>query len=170
MTVIEVKPPQLTVYQPMVIDLFLAGSIENGKAEDWQSDITRYIKTFFSEYNINILNPRRTAWDSSWKQTIENKNFKDQVNWEMDHLDSSDIIFFNFLGDTMSPISLLELGYVCKTKKEIIICCEKDFWRRGNIEVVADRNNIQLFDDFTEAKTYLKSILKDKFKNMFPNY
>lgn len=157
MSVNEIKPLDLEIYQEHSVNIFLAGSIENGKADDWQKDIVEYIKNFFSEFNVNIFNPRRDDWDSGWEQSIKNKNFKDQVYWEMDHLDSSDIIFFNILGDTLSPITLLELGYECKsTNKVIIINCEEQFWRKGNVEVVAERNNLPLFTNLDSAKHYLK--------------
>ncbi len=35
--------------------IFLAGSIENGKAEDWQAVVERMLEG----YDVTILNPRR---------------------------------------------------------------------------------------------------------------
>ena len=59
MSVNEIKPTDVEIYQEKAINVFLAGSIENGKADDWQKDIVEYINNYFSEYNINIFNPRR---------------------------------------------------------------------------------------------------------------
>jgi len=39
--------------------VFLAGSIEMGKAEDWQSEMTK----FFNELDWGVFNPRRDDWD-----------------------------------------------------------------------------------------------------------
>ena len=55
--------------------IFLAGSIEMGKTEDWQTKIANHLQF----YKGTILNPRREHWDSSWKQTITNKKFRTQV-------------------------------------------------------------------------------------------
>ena len=55
--------------------IFLAGNIEMGNAENWQEELTKYF-----ERDFNIFNPRRDDWDSSWKQSINNPQFYEQVN------------------------------------------------------------------------------------------
>lgn len=49
--------------------VFLAGSIEMGKAIDWQKEIG---DEFENSDDVCILNPRRDDWDSSWEQSIDN--------------------------------------------------------------------------------------------------
>ena len=104
--------------------IFLAGSIENGKAIDWQSDMVSFIGT-----SANIFNPRRLDWDSTWVQSFENPNFFQQVNWELDALEKSDIIIMHFDSKTLSPISLLELGIFAKSGK-LHVSCPDGFWRK----------------------------------------
>jgi hypothetical protein len=134
--------------------IFLAGSIEMGLAEDWQSKTVE----IFKDYNLTFLNPRRDNWDSTLTQEMMNKEFSYQVNWEMDNLDECDIIFMNILPDTKSPITLLELGLHADSKK-IIVCCPDGFWRKGNVEIVCSRFNIPLYNNFEEAIEKLKLIL-----------
>lgn len=43
--------------------IFLAGSIEMGKAENWQDKVVRLLK----DKEVIIFNPRRDDWDSSWE-------------------------------------------------------------------------------------------------------
>ena len=53
------KPP----YSHTQIDgfcIFLAGSIEMGKAVEWQDKVSESLE----EYSGNILNPRRVEWDN----------------------------------------------------------------------------------------------------------
>src|SRR5271154_863946 len=88
--------------------IFLAGSIEMGKAEDWQAKLFHSIMS----HNVTVYNPRRDNWDPSWKQDISNPFFKEQVVWELDHIDLADIVVFYFDPTTMSPITLMELGIV----------------------------------------------------------
>jgi len=57
--------------------IFLAGSIEMGVAEDWQSLLEKKL----SEYEVTIFNPRRDDWDSSRKQDQSDPQFNHQVNW-----------------------------------------------------------------------------------------
>ena len=56
----------------------------------------------------------------------------------------------------MSPISLLELGYISGVNSsKLIVCCPNKFWRRGNVQIVCSRESIPLFDNIEEAKASL---------------
>ena len=143
-----VKPPS-----PVLIDderkkIFLAGSIEMGKADEWQ----KRIETTLQDEDIIVYNPRRDDWDSSLKQDINEPQFAEQVNWEMDALDDADVIAFYFQPETKSPISLLELGlYADKARtKTLIVCCPDGFWRKGNVDIVCQRYIIWSTDSFNE--------------------
>ena len=58
-----------------VIRIFLAGSIDMGTAEDWQAVVTKEIQKINISKDIEIYNPRRDDWDSSWVQSKDNKQF-----------------------------------------------------------------------------------------------
>jgi hypothetical protein len=131
--------------------VFLAGSIEMGKAVDWQKEVTKEV-TNYMDY---IFNPRRDDWDSSWTQSINNPQFNEQVSWEMTALDIAQVIFMYFAPETKSPISLLELGLYASSNK-MIVCCPREFWRRGNVEMVCDRYTIPIYDSLTEAIPKIK--------------
>jgi hypothetical protein len=156
---IEIKPPSREKHN-FKKAIFLAGSIEMGTAEDWQ---TKIIKDLYTQ-PIAIYNPRRDDWDSSWEQDINTPNFYEQVNWELDMLDKADIIFMYFDPTTKSPISLLELGlYADKCGNDIyqhmIVCCPQGFWRKGNVDIVCQRYGIPVFDNFDTALIALKAKL-----------
>ncbi len=155
--VVIVKPPERpakSVYKTHK-SVFLAGSIEMGKAEDWQEEVTKALIKSDDE-NIAIFNPRRDDWDSSWEQTIENENFEEQVTWELDHLEAATVIALYFDPKTKAPISLLELGLHANDDK-IIICCPDGYWRKGNVEIMAKRFNIPLIDNMEE---FLEAVRK----------
>lgn len=136
--------------------LFLAGSIEMGKAIDWQEEITKSL----NDYKINIFNPRRDEWDSSWEQKIENEKFRKQVLWELKYINEADIVIFYIQGDTKSPISLMEMGLTFKDKdKKVFVACENNFWRRGNVEVACYKYNIPLFENLEDLEKELKVYL-----------
>ena len=141
-----IKPPSTLKYQGTCI--FLAGSIEMGSAEDWQTIVTNDINHTFTE-NLTIFNPRRDEWNSSWKQEQSSPQFNEQVNWELNALDHSDIIFMYFDPTTKSPISLLELGLY--SNKNMIVCCPDGFWRKGNVEIVCARHNIPLYNTLNDG-------------------
>lgn len=137
------------------IKIFLAGSIEMGKAVDWQSNTESYLKSY-SMTNYTLFNPRRKEWDESWLQDYMNPNFYQQVSWEMNGLDKCDFIMMYFDPLTQSPITLLELGLYASSKK-IVVCCADGFWRRGNVQMVCEKYNIPFYDTLLETQEYIKN-------------
>ncbi len=137
------------------ISVFLAGSIDNGKAINWQEEVSEQYR---GSSVVTIYNPRRDDWDWSWEQKLDNPQFAEQVNWELDFLDRSTFVFMFFGGNTKSPISLLEFGRItAKYPEKLIICCEPEFWRRGNIEVMCNREGIELHEDLKGAMIELST-------------
>ena len=141
MTVI--KPPHSLSLNSKrgVVSIFLAGSIEMGTAEDWQSKVEKH---FENNPMYQIFNPRRDSWDSDQAKEFENPQFFQQVSWELNALDKADVIIMNFSTETKSPISLLELGLYARSGK-ISVVCPKEFWRSGNVEFICERFGIPLF-------------------------
>jgi len=136
-------------------DVFLAGSIEMGTAEPWQERLVNE----FKDTDIRFLDPRRDDWDSSWVQEASNPQFAQQVNWELDALDYSDLIVFYFDPNTKSPITLMELGLYA-TSGKVIVCCPDGFWRKGNVEIVCQRHNVTLVNSFDELVNAVKKETK----------
>jgi hypothetical protein len=130
--------------------VFLAGSIELGLAENWQLVIGEW----FLSIGWNVFNPRRSDWDSSWIQSYENPQFNQQVSWELNALDKSDVILMYLDPNTKSPISLLELG-LHATSKKLYVVCPDGFYRKGNVEMVCSVYDIPLFNTLEEFKKYL---------------
>jgi hypothetical protein len=139
------KPLTPISVEPHEKSIFLAGSIEMGRAEAWQEKI----ELALADLPIVILNPRRDEWDTSWEQSIQNGPFREQVEWELDGLEQASVIAVYFAPTTQAPITLLELGLFARTGK-LMICCPEGYWRRGNVEVVCSRFGIDLWSDFTE--------------------
>ena len=136
--------------------VFLAGSIEQGVAEDWQTKVTKHLTDEYGKYKEQyyIFNPRRDEWDATWEQSIDNPKFNEQVNWEMSALDCARKIFMYFDPKTKSPISLLELGLYASSKR-MIVCCPHGFWRKGNVEIVCCRHEIPLYTDLQRAMLHI---------------
>lgn len=127
--------------------VFLAGSIEMGTAENWQSRLITQLK----DIEGTIWNPRRDAWDPSWEQQASNPQFREQVEWELNYLEAADRIWMYFDPTTKSPVTLLELGLLAWGVVSLTVCCPDGFWRKGNVEIVCEKYQIPLvhtFDDF----------------------
>lgn len=139
----------LTSPAPLVLDarpsVFLAGSIEMGVAEDWQAELTHAL----DDLDVTILNPRREAWDSTWRQSIDEPRFREQVEWELEALERSTVIALYLAPATKAPISLLELGLFARSGK-VLACCPDGYWRKGNVEVVCARYGVTLVSAMSE--------------------
>ncbi len=140
------------------IKIFLAGTIEMGNSEDWQQKVVNDFQDFCKEKEVVIFNPRRFDWDASWEQSIENKQFSDQVNWELNALEVSDFIIMFFDKKSKSPISMLELGLFADSNK-MLVCCEDGFWRKGNIDIVCKRKGIPTFENLEDLIKALKNLI-----------
>lgn len=124
--------------------VFLAGSIEQGKAADWQTILTnKILAAGKADY---VFNPRRKKWDATWVQSINNPVFTEQVEWELLALDIAEVIYMYFAPETKSPISLLELGLYAHTGK-MQVCCPDGFWRKGNVDIICKRFNIKTISE-----------------------
>ena len=149
------KPPfNIRTIDLQTKSLFLAGSIEMGDATNWQMEIEDYL----SEYDGNILNPRRDDWDSSWTPSANNKQFRQQVEWELYGLDNAAVIAMYFEPKTKSPISLLEFGMHMRSGK-VIVCCPDGYEKKGNVEVTCKFYGVPMYETLDELKEALKLVV-----------
>ena len=150
---IEIQAPNKVIIPDGYYSLFLAGSIEMGKAEKWQERVVREL----SDLPLVFMNPRRDDWDSSWEQKIENKQFNEQVTWELKSLEDADFIILYLDPNTQSPISLLELGL--HASDNIFVCCPEGFWRKGNVDIVCERYGIPTYDNIEDLLEGIRRII-----------
>ncbi|MEM6380133.1 MAG: nucleoside 2-deoxyribosyltransferase domain-containing protein [Bacteroidota bacterium] len=140
------SPNSITKHHQGGAIVFLAGSIEMGKAADWQAIVEQH---FASLPDYTLLNPRRDDWDHTCQQTFEDPYFSQQVNWELNGLERADRIIMYLAPNTKSPISLLELGLFASSGK-LLVCCPEGFWRKGNVDIVCEKYNIPNYKDLEQ--------------------
>jgi hypothetical protein len=155
---IEIQAPNSDKHIDFFVPrIFLAGSIEMGVAENWQTRVAKDL----ADYDVVLLNPRRDDWDSSWKQSIDDPQFNQQVTWELDGLETATIVAFYFDPNTKSPITLMELGIVCHELDSLVVCCPDGFWRKGNVEMVCDRYGKTLVNTYEDMIKHLILLIKE---------
>jgi Nucleoside 2-deoxyribosyltransferase like len=137
--------------------IFLAGAIDQGEAVDWQRKVARAL----DQFDINILNPRRDDWDSSWEQTADDPQFRQQVEWELDAQEAADMVVFVFTKDSKAPITFLEFGLFAP-KKDAVVCAEEGFYRQGNLDIVAERHKVPMYHDLDEMIGDLQALFREK--------
>jgi hypothetical protein len=128
----EIQPPQIQ-REDGDLTVFLAGSIEQGRAVNWQQKIIDE----FRDDDITFLNPRRDDWDASWVQEMGDNEFTRQVIWELQGLEKADLVIMYLDSDTQACISLLEFGMYVRSGK-LTVCCPDGFWRKGNVDITAE--------------------------------
>ena len=142
--------------------VFLAGSIDEGRAEKWQD---RTIEAL-AALDVVALNPRRDDWNADLRQDIDEPEFVRQVDWELDGIERADVVLFHFSPAGPAPISLLELGKATGLGKRIVVSCPKGYWRRGNVQVVCRRAGAVVHGSLQDAIDGLipliASIVEDK--------
>lgn len=150
------KHPLYECYQPpdrplteCKVSVFFAGSIEMGKAPPWQKDLAGMLK----DLPIAVFNPRRDDFDPNLRQDIAEEIFKQQVEWEMDYLSSSNLIAMYFHPGTLSPVTLAEFGHYVEDPR-LTVCCPDGYWRKGNVQVMCQRYGkplIETWEEFTKT-------------------
>lgn len=148
-----IKAPEF--FPSQGLNVFLAGSIEMGVAEQWQERLANML----TDVDCTLLNPRRDDWDTSWVQSIDNPQFKEQVKWELRGLDNSVIVVFYFDPNTKSPITMMELGYVANFPYEVVVCCPEGFWRKGNVDILCEHTGMDTVDSLEEVAEYVRKKL-----------
>jgi hypothetical protein len=130
-----IRPPQAL---PDGFAIFLAGSIEDGRAENWQLRVEHEL----AQSDVILFNPRRDDWDPTWKQALDDPHFREQVEWELSALEQADFIAMYFAPGTKSPITLLELGLFARSGR-LVVCCPAGFWRKGNVDIACARYQVR---------------------------
>lgn len=137
--------------------LFLGGSIDMGSAPNWQRDVIDALKN----EDILVLNPRRADWDPAWKPEASDPNFKQQVEWELAALESSDVIIIYFAPGSQSPVSLLEMGLHARTGK-LVVLCPDGYWRKGNVDITASKYGVTQVHSINELIEEIRRRLKSR--------
>ena len=129
-----------TINGELPVNLFLAGTIDNGDSEDWQQELIDTISGVELKKPVMVYNPRRKDWPSSSDHSEVHK----QIDWELYHLERANLIVMNILADSKSPVSLMELGLFAREGK-LIVFCPKTFYRYDNVLKVCEHYDVPLY-------------------------
>ena len=139
--------PSLTITSPNPLPaadgrprVFLAGSIDNGRASNWQAEVSAAL----ANAGVVLLNPRRADWNPAWQTDAEEPEFVRQVRWELQALEQADIVLMYFAPGSQSPVTLLEMGLHARSGK-LLVAAPEGFWRKGNVDITADHYGVPRF-------------------------
>lgn len=150
-----IKAPGSLIVPTGNVSIFLAGTIDMGNSDDWQTRVSDLLLA--KSNNLTIFNPRRVDWDNSWKQSVDDPQFLQQVKWEHNALTVARHILFYFAPGSQSPISLLELGLFAGKNvvyhDSVFVCCPEGYWRKGNVDFICSLYGIKMLgrpEDITD--------------------
>jgi len=142
--------------------LIFFGTIEPSPTDNWASRLTNQL----SHLPIQILNPRRDDWDSTWREEVSFPKFRETVEWDIHHAAQAKLIVFYFKPETLCPISLMELGmYAALYGKggdrkgedgKVIVCCPVGFYKRGHVEIVCKNFDVKCYTEVEEFESAVR--------------
>ncbi len=131
MDLITVITPPTLFFPTKGPKIFLAGSVNNGKAVDWQTRAITYMETQWTENNAVVYNPRRPDGEFLPENEVE------QATWTISMLNAVDYIILHLAGDSGSPISTFELGLFVNDKR-LHLSIDDSYVRKEIIEIHYD--------------------------------
>jgi hypothetical protein len=152
-TVIKSPSP----FDTLDFSLFLAGSIDQGHARDWHSEVIAGLQ----DINVTILSPKREDWDETWEQCATCEPFRGQVLWEIKGMEVCDLMVVCFTAESKAPVTMFEFG-AWGTTKDTILCVETGFYREANLQIYAEHFNVPIYHDLDTMITDLHKILEER--------
>ena len=149
-----------------VITIFLAGSIEMGKAAKWQEKIAQKIYDSLVKQKGDLEMPTLVFYNPRREQDFTPEMEKEQIDWEQFRLLQADYIFMYIQPDTKSPISLLEFGEFIDTGK-LYACCTPEFYRYQNLAITAKYHDQVIYHTIEDA---IKDLIDDIVYRLMTGY
>ncbi|MDG1333826.1 MAG: nucleoside 2-deoxyribosyltransferase domain-containing protein [Crocinitomicaceae bacterium] len=120
--------------------VFLAGSMATTRKNNWRQTATR---TFQAAYHFfDPTNPRHN--------NLNDEEMRNHIKWELEAMKLSDIIILNFLPDSLSPISLVEIGMYISSNK-LVVVCPKEFYKWRYIDTLCNEYNTPIFNQLEDV-------------------
>lgn len=152
-----IQSPNITKIEGASV--FLGGSIEMGRAEEWQDRTIDFLQRQKLSFEVTLLNPRRDDWDSSWIQDpTPGTKFHEQVAWELRMQQEATFCVYYFAGDTMSPITLLEFGLF---RDKALVYVDPKYQRSGNVIMTCEHYEVPYTSNKMEFQQDILDILID---------
>lgn len=88
-------------------------------------DAQTRITSALADLDVVVLNPRRDEWDATWRQSIDNPQFREQVDWELDAQARATVIAMYFSPSTQA-------GLLVQGQRRDCVCSPQHPARRGS--------------------------------------
>ena len=134
--------------------VFLAGSMPAQKDTNWRHEAINKLGDGY-----HFFDPTNPDHD-----TLNDEQMRAHIKWELDALKLSDYVVLNFLPDSTSPISLVELGLYMASEKLLVIC-PQEFYKWRYIDTLCKEYGTPIFQNLDAAfngKNRIDTIINTK--------
>jgi hypothetical protein len=121
--------------------VFLAGSMDYKSSSSWRDKVINE----FDDKNKNFFDPTNIDHDE-----LNESEMESHIQWELEAMSMADKIVLNFLPDSLSPISLVELGLYVQSEK-LVVVCPKEFYQSNYVYVLCEKYNTPAYPNIDEA-------------------
>lgn len=133
--------------------VFLSGPL--GK---WRAELIDLVRN-----DVEILNPVRPDWDSTWRSDTSDDRFVKQSQWEVDHICQSDVVIVYLPAGAQAPITMIELGLRLGVRpRDTIVVCEDGFFKKGYVDVLVAHMGARSANTLREAAAMLGPVLANR--------
>lgn len=120
--------------------IFLAGSMVTEPEVNWRQTVVNNLQE--SYHFLDPTNPNHNS--------LGDVEMREHIKWEFNGLRIADYIILNFLPDSLSPISMVELGMYIATRK-LIVVCPKEFYKWRYIDTLCKEYNTPIFNQLEDV-------------------
>lgn len=158
------RAPESVPANIAVPKIFLAGSIDLGKAVEWQPELEKSLAPF----DVAIFNPRRLDFDANAVYSEDSPYMVEQIEWELKRIKQSDIVLFYFDPKGLAPITLYEHGLVSESVENGfvtgIVYCPEGYWKRANVIVNSRFHKFKIVDSFKQLQIETEAAIHIHYK------
>lgn len=145
------------------IKLYLGGTMDFGSSNnDWQQKFIEGL-TKLTDPLKGLLMYKNTSWiifnphvppQNPLAPTLDNPEFVSTMQWRMQMMDISDVVFINIMNKSTSPIPILEFGSLLTSGKMVVRCGEQH-QIYSQIRLYCEKYNVPLLTGKTSVKDVL---------------
>ncbi|KAF2962686.1 hypothetical protein GQX73_g10888 [Xylaria multiplex] len=139
--------------------VFLAGTTTSVGNVDWRQKLSDALR----DHPITIFNPNRPDWDSTWREDVDFKPYREQVEWELKKQEKADLVIVYFHPATLAPISLLEFGLSARIPGKVVAIAPQGYAKRGNVQLVCEKYGIDFLENIDNLhETIIRKLSLDQ--------
>jgi hypothetical protein len=154
----EFGSPKDAGYERYRARVFVAGTSEESMGTEWRGQVVAGLE----DLPIAIVKSRLAERGGAGEQRCWNPQFRSHVKRERAGLDDADVVLMYLGRGPACARLMLDLGSLVMERlgNTLVVCCPEEFELRGDVEMMAERQEICLVESLDEMVAEARSRLK----------